>query len=261
MTHFPLRTCAALALSAALGAQAQTTITAWTFDNLATGVNNAPAPSTGSGSAAPLGMTNNYTYSTSPPVTGSVASADVLVVSGSNNEWRVRGANPGNGWNLAAPQYTQGAQFSASTLGYTGIVFKYDWFVTNQGVRDLQAQYTANGSNWFNVGPLQVAVPNAYTTGITIDFGALGITAVDNDASFAVRLVSAYDPTFPGGATYTSATLSAGSPVAYNNSSGNWRFDNVSVAGAAPVPEPTQTALLLAGMGALAIVARRRRQD
>ena len=153
---------------------------------------------------------------------------------GINNGWRVRGQNPGNGWNLAAPQYTQGAQFNVSTVGHTNIVFQFDWFCTNQGVRDLQVQYTTDGSTWTNVGPLQVAVPNAYINQITINFAALGITSVENNPNFGIRPLSAYDPTYTGAGapTYTSASLSSDYPpvpVVYNNNSGNWRFDEVKV--------------------------------
>lgn len=256
MTMTAAKALLGMALGSALAAQAATTVTAWTFDNLAVATNNAPAASTGTGSATPLGMTNNYTYSNA--VTGSVATADVLALASGGNEWRVRGTNPGNGWNLAAPQYTQGAQFSVSTVGYSGISFKYDWFSTTQGIRDLQAQYTADGVTWINVGPLQVASPNAYITGLTIDL--TGVAAVNNDANFGIRLVSAYDPTYSLAQTYTSATLTNGSPVVYNNSSGNWRFDNVSVIAAAAVPEPASLALLAAGLSVLAAAARRRRR-
>jgi hypothetical protein len=257
MNIFAKSTVLLAAMCGAMGAQAQTTVTAWSFDNLAVATNNAPAPSLGAGTAAPLGMTNNYSYSNA--VTGSVATADVLALAAGGNEWRVRGTNPGNGWNLAAPQYTQGAQFAVSTLGFTGISFKYDWFSTNQGVRNLQAQYTSDGSTWNNVGALQVAVPNAYQNSLSINFGALGITSVNNNANFAVRLVSAYDPTFVGTPTYTSATPGASGPVAYNNSSGNWRFDNVSVQAVAAVPEPGAVMLLLAGLPFVISFARTRK--
>ncbi|MGO9446672.1 MAG: hypothetical protein ACLPXB_18140 [Thiobacillaceae bacterium] len=41
---------------------------------------------------------------------------------------------------------------------------------------------------------------------------------------------------------YASAALSGGVTVAYNNSSGNQRFDNPTFSGlAAPVPEPETT--------------------
>jgi hypothetical protein len=237
----------ALPLTIANSPLGATTITAWDFNALPIANNNSPAPSVGTGTATALGMDNNYTYSTMPPVTGSVNVDDVLVIGGSsdqispvgvNNAWRVRGngAAPanGNGWNLAAPQYTQGAQFNASTVGFTNIVFQFDWFCTNQGVRDMQVQYTTDGNTWNNVGPLQIASANAYINQITIDFGALGITSVENNPNFGVRLVSAFDPTYtgPGAPTYTSASLSSDYPpvpVVYNNNSGNWRFDEVKI--------------------------------
>jgi len=252
-----LRIAAALCALACAAASAQAqVISAWSFNNLAVGVNNAPAPSTGVGSAVPLGMTNNYTYATTPPVTGSINNADIQGAAGIN-DWRVRGGSPGNGWNQAAPQYSQGAQFSVSTVGLGNIVFSYDWQSTNQGVRNLQAQYTIDGSGWTNVGPLQVAATGEiYRTGLTIDFGALGITAVDNNASFAMRLVSAFDPTFGTPGTYTRTTQTGGL-LAINNSSGNWRFDNISVSA---VPEPHSVALLLAGLVMVGAAARRRQR-
>jgi hypothetical protein len=218
-----------------------TTIAAWDFNALPVAVNNTPAPSVGTGTAQALGMTNNYTYTQAAPNVGAVNTDDVLVVGGSsdqispvgvNNGWRVRGQNPGNGWNLAAPQYSQGVEFDVSTLGQTNIVLQFDWFCTNQGVRDMQVQYTTDGLTWNNVGPLQIATPNAYTNQVTINFAALGITSVENNPNFGVRMVSAYDPTYsgPGAPTYTSASLDAtNQPVVYNNNSGNWRFDEVKI--------------------------------
>ena len=247
---------AGIALVTSFGAQAQSTVAAWSFNNLSIGLNNAPAASAGSGTATPLGMTNGYTYSGG--VVGSVAAADVLAGSNGNatQEWRVRGTNPGNGWNLAAPQYSQGAQFSASTVGFSGIVFSYGWTTTNQGVRNLQAQYTADGSNWTNVGPLQVGSATSYQN-LGIDFGALGISAVDNNPNFGVRLVSAFDPTFTGAGSpsYTASTLVAGLPVVYNNNSGNWRFDNISVTA---VPEAGTWAMFAFGLPLLLALRRKR---
>jgi hypothetical protein len=242
------------------------TITRWDFQNLPIGVNNSPAPSIGAGTATPLGMTNNYTYTQPPPNVGSVATADIEANTGSsdpaatNLEWRVRGANPGNGWNLAAPQYTQGVEFDVSTVGYSNVILQFDWYSTNQGVRDMQIQYTADGTTWTNVGPLQIATPSGYNNQITINFPALGITSVNNSPNFGVRMVSAYDPTYtgPGAPTYTAATLQNGLPVQYNNNSGNWRFDEVNIVTALPsvLPDPPVNATgLINPDGILAAVA------
>lgn len=146
-------------------------IAGWNFDSL-TGTQLTPAPSTnnssGTVSAKSLGMTNSYTYSTSPVTVGSVDGSNVTKttlssdpsgtathnIGPNNNEaWRVVGAGgtsgvagAGNGWSVSAPPCTQGAEFDVDTTGYHYIVFQYDWYTTNQGVRDLQALYTTDGS-------------------------------------------------------------------------------------------------------------------
>jgi PEP-CTERM motif len=222
-------------------------ITSFSFDQLATGINNSPAPSSGAGTATPLSMTNNFT---SP---ASTTNADVLVNPGSSNPsatnqaWRIRGAGTGsgNGWAAAAPQYSQGAEFLTSTLGFKDIVLTYDWSPTTQGVKHQQVQYTTNGSSWTNIGPLQVGpASEAWVNGITIDLSA--IPAVNNNPLFGARIVSAYAPSGPNAGQYVNL---AGSVI--NSTSGNWRFDTITFAGNA-VPEPSTmltigTALVCAG--------------
>jgi hypothetical protein len=249
-------------------------------------INNSPAPSIGTGTATPLGMTNNYTFSTTPTATvGSNAGADITTTEGStdpnsdftSNSWRVRGLNntagpagTGNGWNTAAPQYSQGVEFDVPTTGQYHVVMQYDWYVTAQGFRDLQAQYNLDIINtpnaWTNVGPIQVTPDGGgFVNQITIDFTALGVTGVDNNPNFGVRLVGAFDPTYngPGAPTYTAASLTNGQPVVYNNNSGNWRFDEVNFFGnsspgatSSPIATvtPTRTTGLLNPDGILAVV-------
>jgi hypothetical protein len=247
-------------------------------------VNNSPIPSTDNvltstvPIASALGMTNNYTYSTSPTTTGSVNGDDVTgttlssdpagvqpnnIAPNDNNAWRIRGVgipkngttgtlNTGNGWNTAAPPCTQGAQFMVDTTGYHYIVLQFDWYTTNQGVRDLQVQYTTNGgTTWTPVGPIQVSGGGStFNNQITINFHALGITGVENNPGFGIQMVSVFDPDYQGGVgysipsggnvcsstatgTYTAAVLDAttNQPDVYNNNSGNWRFDDVYILG------------------------------
>jgi hypothetical protein len=232
----------------------------------------------GSGVASVLGMDNNYTFSSGNTITGtgtfipgtviatgSTASADVLPTAGDpnglSNAWRVRGpatnngAGTGNGWNLAAPQYSQGVQFSTSTVGFTNVSFHFDWFTTTQGVRNLQEQYTVNGTTWNNINTALTAVSNGFYAGtINIDFSS--IAGAGNNPLFGVRLVSAYDPTLDP-LNYGSAD--GGQSGVYNNNSGNWRFADVGFTGdVAAVPEPSSLLLSSLALGLSLWYERRR---
>jgi len=286
MFHSRALLCALLASTCAIGfapaVYAQTIITQWDFTSAAGAGDNSPAPTTGLGTASMLGMTNNYTYTNGTGGTtlgtGATASGDILSTTGVANTsfteftWRIRGVkgagNTGsanNGWNQSAPQYSQGVEFDVSTLGFSNISFGFDWYSTTQGVRTMQEQYTLNGSTWTNINlPLQAVSNDFFGTSSptnTINFSS--ITGTSNDASFGVRLVSAYDPTYSGtGApAYTAAVLTNGSATLYNNNSGNWRFANITVEGTsiAAVPEPGATSLLI-GSGALLVGLVRRRR-
>src|SRR5580700_5398125 len=125
-------------------------ITAWTFENNTIAVNNSPAPSTGSGSASSIGMatyaTPNIGVTTDDVLAGSTGDTGVNGVADLTQIWRVRaqaGANgAANGWSSLAPIGTQGVMFAASTVGYTNITVRFDWYATNQGEANLQLQYT-----------------------------------------------------------------------------------------------------------------------
>jgi hypothetical protein len=238
-----VRTLSPIVLAAIAGTAAAQPVafTLWSFNSQPTGqtINN-PAPTIGQGSAIPLGMTNNYTYSTSPVRVGSFTTCDITSAGASgdtasvpNNCWRVRGsfantlATAGIGWSIFAPQYTQGAEFAVSSVNYSGIVFTFDWFTTNQGVRNMQVQYSVNGgSTWTNTGPILNSATNGWINNVTVDLSA--IAAANDNPNLRVRMVSVYDPTYtgPGAPTYTGA-----SGGQYNNSSGNWRFDRVTFTG------------------------------
>lgn len=306
---------AAVALSLGGRALAQETITEWNFAATNTANVPNPAPSMGSGTLGSLGMTNNYLYSTAgtntyvlpgtaggPNIvnnpgtisgTGATAFTDINSSTGvanpsfTENTWRDRGTKQGgnagsanNGWNLAAPEYTQGLEFDVPTTGFQGINVSFDWYSTTQGIRDMQPQYNLNVSNsagWTNIGPQLIAVSNDFygtsTPTNTLDLSS--ISGANNDPEFGIRLVSAYDqdPTFVAsqealsGATasyaYASAALNSGGLVQiYNNNSGNWRFDNIAVSGTPlATPEPSTLALLAVGgiVGVVGLARRRRR--
>lgn len=255
-------------LTAAVQGQAQTAIANWSFDQLAVGINANPAPSSGTGTALALGMSNSYNNTTA------VSNPDVLVDAGSStggaNAWRIRGTTPGNGWSSQAPIGTQGAEFDVSTVGFSNIQLTFDAHTTTQSEANLAVLYTTDGSSWktatLNFSGATANVLNNSTSantvtgsyihfatsaspwynGITADFTT--DTAANNNANFAVRLVNAS----------TGADNVNQSGTAYNNTSGNWRFDNVAII-STPAPEPSAWAVFGLGFGALVWHLRQRR--
>jgi hypothetical protein len=284
---------AALLAASLAVANAQTTLADWSFTAAASPPDNTPAPSSGvdvsTATATELGMNNNYTFNggeTGP----SVASSDVTSATGDSLStgfgWRVRGngnaAGPvANGWNSQAPIGTQGAQFLASTLGYSDVLLTFDLQTTKQAENNLEVLYTLNGTTWQNatitsagsgvnggiIGQIETGsasdantvdgsylsfnyagAPTANASGgydnqIQVNFGDIA----DNDASFGVEIVNAST-----GADDVSVGLAA-----LNNSSGNWRYDNVMITA---VPEPGTLALAgLGGLSSLLVLRRRSR--
>jgi len=259
MKHKLIASAAALLLASLSQVQAQTPIAQWTFDNIAV-ASYVPNPipsinnSVGAVSVAGLGMTG-YTTGTNDPdvllgVTGDTGA------NGNTNYtrvWRVRGQKSGNGWSSTAPIGAQGAQFSVDTSAFTGIQVAFDWYATTQGDANLQLQYTTDGTTWHNVA---ITIPNAAAQGLALVDNTSGsdansvpgfyvsdnvlingspagqgwftnlnasITdpAAANNPQFAIRLVNA--------STGASCVSTAGTPL--NNTSGNWRFDNVIISG------------------------------
>jgi len=227
-------------------------ITAWTFENNSIALNNNPVPSYGSGTATSIGMatyaTPNIGVTTDDVIQGATGDTGVNGIANLSQIWRVRAqagtAGAANGWSSQALIGTQGAMFAASTVGYTNITVTFDWYATNQGEGKLQLQYTTDGSTWHNVtvspgSASGVALLNNTTSANTVNGWYLSITGgagqawfpgltatisdpnAANNPKFAVQMVNAAT-----GADCTSATGGA-----LNNSSGNWRFDNIAISG------------------------------
>ena len=276
-----------LSLLTLAGAKAQSTIAQWTFNNDTVATNYNPAPSVdnsvGAVSAASIGMGIYATpaVGTNAPdvVLGKSSDTGSNGVSDTSNVWRIRaqaggssGTNAANGWSSLAPIGTQGAQFNVDTTGFSGISVSFDWYVTTAGEANLQFEYTTNVNAatpiWNNVAlalngsdlGLQLLSNNGsdsnLVTGSYVSDNILtggnksgqdwftGLTAVINDTNaannpnFAFEIVNA--------ATGVDDVSTAG--TALNNTSGNWRFDNVTVTAA---PEPSTYALLISGVAML----------
>ena len=238
-------------------------IAQWNFENLTiTNYSPNPAPSinntVGGVSVVALGMNIYPTPSigTNDPdvllgVTGDTGSDGITNYS---QIWRVRGqlGSSANGWSSLAPIGTQGAQFNTDTTGYTNVVVSFDWYLTSQGEGNLQFEYTTDGSTWSNA-PIAIPAAQAGTYIQFVDntsdadansiqgyyvnclssalkqewFTNLTVTITNplaaNNPNFGIRLVNAST-----GASCVNAT--GGS---LNNSSGNWRFDNINIVGQA----------------------------
>jgi uncharacterized protein (TIGR03437 family) len=240
-------------IAASLSVAQAGVITAWTFEDDAIAVNNSPAPSAGSGTASSLGMatyaTPNIGVTTDDVLLGATGDTGANGNSNLTQIWRIRAqagtAGAANGWSSTAPIGTQGAMFAASTAGYTNITVSFDWYATTQGEANLQLQYTTDGTTWHNV-PLSLsgsdaglAVMNNTTSSNTVKGSYVSITGgagqnwftgltatisdpnAANNPKFAVQMVNAS----------TGADDISASGAALNNSSGNWRFDNVVISG------------------------------
>lgn len=219
------------------------TLTQWDF-NLTLGGNSNPSPSIGIGTATSIGMNDN-------------ADSSDIRTNGSpldpgtpNHAWRVRGS-VANGWSTTT-QLLSGARFTAPTTGFRDIIVSMDVDASNGSASHAQFQYTTNGTDFLSFGDL-TAFQNgsdAFDTGLTWDLSS--ISGVNDNPNFSFQLVSAFHPDF-GSFRRVDGTGAVGT-------SGNSRFDMVTVSATA-VPEPTGLALLaIASTAGLVARNRRRRQ-
>jgi hypothetical protein len=218
-------------------------ITQWNFNsvppdgNLATGTT---IPSIGTGTASLVGGT-----------TGSFASG---VANGGSTD---PAPTDNTGWQTTtypaqgAGNLTAGVQFLVSTAGFENIVVSWDQRHSNTASRFAQFQYTTDGTTFTSFGP-----PFAGTAGDTwfnnrtIDL--TGIPGVADNPLFGFRILAAFDPNGTGYvASNTGSTYAPG---------GTWRFDMVTVSGAAQIAEvPAPPAVVVfAGLAGVALVRRRR---
>ena len=207
-------------------------------------------------------MINNYTFSDAPTDIGSSNWCDILSQGGASTGpnslcWRVRGGQtgagaPNSGWNSAAPLFTQGAEYHVSTAGYTNIICYFDIYFTTQAPDKFTVLYTTDGwtttnlanSLFYGATPAYIHTnasdPNlvngnyfyenfgqGWYNNVVVDLS--GDPATADNPQFGFRVVNA--------GTGPQCQNFLGQP--YNNLSGNWRFDNVTVGGTSGTPAPT----------------------
>jgi hypothetical protein len=276
-----------IAGSCAVASAQSSTIVEWTYENDAIATNNNPVADKGTAtnSSDAIGMnlypTPNVGVNQDDVLKGSNSDTGKNGLADTSQEWRVRGQagsnGAANGWSSEAPIGTQGAQYFASTVGYTAISVQFDWYDTTQGEANLELLYTVNGgSTWTNI-PINIGsnaseglaaltnstspntVMGSYISDNAMTNGSLagqdwfqGLTATitnplaANNPNFGIEMVNAS----------TGADDVSAAGTALNNTSGNWRFDRVSIFGA---PEPTTGLLAALGFVSLVVYGWRRR--
>lgn len=218
-----MKTFVALAIAGtALSAQAAI-ITQWDFEasNL--------TPSIGAGTASLVGGT---TATFASGFGGSVAG------------WNSTNYPASGGGNKSA-----GVQFAVSTSGFQGIKVSYNHRHSNTSANTNVLQYTINGTTWVDAATFTFTPASTGTgdTWYSRSFDFTGFAGVDNNALFAVRVVSAFDS--------STGNYRASRSTSSYAATGTYRFDNVTIEGTAI---PTSGSLALMGLG-VAVAARRRR--
>jgi len=145
---------------------------------------------------------------------------------------------------------SRGVQFSIDTSGYENLLFSFDQRNSSTASAYTALFYTLDGAQWSLATSFRYTPTNAsFVNGISYDFS--GISGANDNANFGLRLVSMFAP---GSSSYT------GSGGTYS-SNGTIRYDMVTLSGsevAAPVPESSSLAMLMAGLGVVGLMVRRR---
>ncbi|ROI00717.1 T9SS type A sorting domain-containing protein [Chryseobacterium daecheongense] len=178
-----------------VAAFAQTTITQWNFDA------SSISATTGTGTLAYIGGVTENTSTPYPqgnPTSGK---------SHSTINYPAQGTASG----------TAGVRFSVSTVGYSNISISLDLYGSNTASKYAQVQYTTDGSTWVNATASPSTIAGSWST-VTATMPA----AANNNANFAVRVVSVFDPA--NGVTYSPIGTSSSYAIG-----GALRFDNVTV--------------------------------
>lgn len=225
-----------------LGAMANAQFAVWHFEPTYQGTLNNPTPNTGSGIAA---IVNNGGGTITPLIqTGMDAlGTGCGAQTSGQSAWALNPFAPGS------VNEGNGAQFSASTVGYQNIYVSWDQRWSNTAPNTVRLQYTLNGTVWtnFNMTAVNTTACNGsfnggrFQTNTTGDeyrrlrVNLSGIAGANNNANFGVRIVAAFHQGTTEFRRVEDATLLAGT-------TGTWRFDNVQFSGTL-LPGPTASVM------------------
>ncbi len=257
----------AVVVAASLAGQACAgTITQWNF-NATVAANNAPAPSTGSGTASIVGMnggpSGDILLANAGATSISQFSTDPVGTTTTGDAWRVRGVTT-NGYSTS--NLTSGAEFLASTLGFNNITVSLDVYATGGAPRYGQFEYTLDGTNFTALGsPTDLRLAGTSLTGSTypegwqngLSFSLLSIPGAANNANFGFKFVTAFSTstfTDNNGANHAANTAfqraDEDATKAYDATKGNLRFDMVTFSGTT-IAAPEPSSIVLAGLALL----------
>ncbi|MDI4632735.1 PEP-CTERM sorting domain-containing protein [Pelomonas sp. V22] len=150
---------------------------------------------------------------------------------------------------------TRGVQFMIDTSGYQDLIFSFDQRNSGTASAWTALLYTLDdGETWTKAQQFQMTGTNFVNNR---GFSFADIDGADNNPFFGIQLVAMFAP---GTSNYvgTSGTYGSGGTI---------RYDMVTLSGTEipeviiDVPEPGSLALLMAGLGGIGVVSRRRRSN
>jgi endonuclease/exonuclease/phosphatase family metal-dependent hydrolase len=201
-------------LTVTVGVSATNIVAQWNFNSVTADNNTSTGtttPSIGSGTASLLG-------GVTPAFFGGDSSLDPAG-STDNSGWSSTGY-PAQG----AGNKTRGVQFNVSTSNKQHIAVSWSSQSSNTGSKYGRLQYSTNGSDF-------VDFPFAFTNGTSFTSktnSLLGVTGVENNPNFAIRLVSEFESSALNDANANYVPANSGSTY---GSAGTMRYDMVTILG------------------------------